>query len=99
MTNSAIHIPRVGQKILSQSYPHTTVFSSRAHVSQPKRVRQHHTTELLRDQAELPSGWSLECKTPSFAHRLHRLLNGEQLRRLVRFEVPWANTTVVIMLE
>src|SRR6266568_2719502 len=45
----------------------------------------------LRDQASLPSGWPLEREAPSFAHRLHRLLNGEQLGRMRCFEVPWAS--------
>jgi hypothetical protein len=49
------------------------------------------TVHLLREQQALPSGWCLECKTPSLAHRLHRLLNSEQLGRLVRFEVSWAS--------
>ena len=56
-----------------------------------KRTRQQFTIEFLRDQASLPSGWPLEREASSFAHRLHRLLNGEQLGRLVCFEVPWAN--------
>src|SRR5436309_4724161 len=67
----------LGPVVRHESHLPPTVFSSRPHLSQPKRVRQHHTTELLEDQAGLPPGWSLECETPSRAHRLHRLLDGE----------------------
>src|SRR5437879_2172881 len=56
-----------------------------------QRSVEYQTPTLLRDQAGLPSGWSLEREAPSLAHRLHCLLNGEQLGRLVRFEVPWAH--------
>src|SRR3989442_5461701 len=56
-----------------------------------QRSVEYQTPTLLRDQAGLPSGWPLEREAPGLAHRLHRLLNGEQLGRLVRFEVPWAN--------
>src|SRR6266487_5443104 len=40
---------------------------------------------------DLSSGWPLERDASSFAHRFHRLLNGEQLGRMGCFEMPWTH--------